>query len=137
MDFCGISETRLRELAQADRMIGKEVWAQAKYLNIFQTKPSLIQRTTIHPDDSLEEDIPSEENIAALQSYEDQDFLALVYKLFPRRSRERRVLLALMRGESKPVIAAKLGCSRQTVYNISRAAWQKLQVEAEQEAQGR
>ena len=61
----------------------------------------------------------------------------LVYKLFPRRSRERRVLLALMRGESKPVIAAKLGCSRQTVYNISRAAWQKLQVEAEQEAQGR
>ena len=47
MDFYGISETRLRELAQADRMIGKEVWAQAKYLNIFQTKPSLIQRTTI------------------------------------------------------------------------------------------
>ncbi len=38
---------RLRELAQADRMIGKEVWAQEKYLNIFQTKPSLIQRTTI------------------------------------------------------------------------------------------
>lgn len=38
---------RLRELAQADRMIGKEVWVQAKYLNIFQTKPSLIQRTTI------------------------------------------------------------------------------------------
>lgn len=38
---------RLRKLAQADRMIGKEVWAQAKYLNIFQTKPSLIQRTTI------------------------------------------------------------------------------------------
>ena len=38
---------RLRELAQADRMIGKEVWAQAKYLNIFQTKPSLIQRTTL------------------------------------------------------------------------------------------
>lgn len=38
---------RLRKLAQADRMIGKEVWAQAKYLNIFQTKPSLIQRTTV------------------------------------------------------------------------------------------
>ena len=43
----GITPERLRELAQADRMIGKEVWAQAKYLNIFQTKPSLIQRTTI------------------------------------------------------------------------------------------
>lgn len=38
---------RLRELAQADRMIGKEVWAQAKYLNVFQTKPSIIQRTTV------------------------------------------------------------------------------------------
>ena len=38
---------RLRELAQADRMIGKEVWAQAKYLYVFQTKPSLIQRRTI------------------------------------------------------------------------------------------
>ena len=38
---------RLRELAQADRMIGKEVWAQAKYLNVFQTKSSFIQRTTI------------------------------------------------------------------------------------------
>ena len=38
---------RLRELAEADRMIGKEVWAQAKYLNVFQTKSSLIQRTTI------------------------------------------------------------------------------------------
>ena len=43
----GIQTDRLRELAQADRIIGKEVWAQAKYLNIFQTKPSLIQRTTI------------------------------------------------------------------------------------------
>ena len=42
-----IQTDRLRELAQADRMIGKEDWAQAKYLNIFQTKPSLIQRTTI------------------------------------------------------------------------------------------
>ena len=38
---------RLRELAQVDRMIGKEVWAQAKYLYIFQTKPSLIQRRAI------------------------------------------------------------------------------------------
>lgn len=38
---------RLRELAQADKIIGKEVWAQAKYLNVFQTKPSLIQRRTI------------------------------------------------------------------------------------------
>lgn len=38
---------RLRELVQADRMIGKEVWAQAKYLYVFQTKPSLIQRRTI------------------------------------------------------------------------------------------
>ena len=38
---------RLAELAQADRMIGKEVWAQAKYLNVFQTKSSFIQRTTI------------------------------------------------------------------------------------------
>lgn len=39
--------SRLRELAQADRMIGKEIWAQSKYLNIFQTKLSFIQRTTI------------------------------------------------------------------------------------------
>lgn len=38
---------RLRELAEADRMIGKEVWAQAKYLNVFQTKSSFIQRKTI------------------------------------------------------------------------------------------
>lgn len=37
----------LRELVQADRMIGKEVWAQAKYLYVFQTKPSLILRRTI------------------------------------------------------------------------------------------
>ena len=46
-DTFGISVDRLHELAQADRMNGKEVWVQAKYLNIFQTKPSLIQRTTI------------------------------------------------------------------------------------------
>ena len=38
---------RIRELAQADKLIGKEVWAQAKYLYVFQTKPSLIQRRTI------------------------------------------------------------------------------------------
>ena len=38
---------RLRKLAQANRMIGEEVWAQAKYLNLFQTKPSIIQRTTV------------------------------------------------------------------------------------------
>ena len=38
---------RLRELAQANQLIGKEVWAQAKYLHAFQTKISFIQRTTI------------------------------------------------------------------------------------------
>ena len=38
---------RIRELAQADKLIGKEIWAQAKYLNIFRTKSSFIQRTTI------------------------------------------------------------------------------------------
>ena len=38
---------RLRELAQADRMIGQEVWAQEKYLKIFREKSSFIQRTTI------------------------------------------------------------------------------------------
>lgn len=38
---------RLCELAQANRMIGKEVWAQEKYLKIFREKSSLIQRTTI------------------------------------------------------------------------------------------
>lgn len=45
--FFETTPDRLRELAQANRMIGKEVWAQAKYLYIFQTKPSLIRRTTI------------------------------------------------------------------------------------------
>ena len=38
---------RLRELVEADRMIGQEVWAQEKYLKIFREKSSLIQRTTI------------------------------------------------------------------------------------------
>lgn len=38
---------RLRELAQANRMIGQEVWAQEKYLKIFREKSSLIQRATI------------------------------------------------------------------------------------------
>lgn len=48
VDACGeLPLKRIRELAQADRMIGKEVWAQAKYLNVFQTKSSFIQRTTI------------------------------------------------------------------------------------------
>ena len=38
---------RLWELAQADKIIGKKVWGQAKYLNTFPTNQSLIQRTTI------------------------------------------------------------------------------------------
>ena len=47
-DACGgLSLKRIRELAQADKMIGKKVWAQAKYLNVFQTNSSFIQRTTI------------------------------------------------------------------------------------------
>ena len=43
----GVSAARLRELAQADKLVGKEIWAQAKYLNILQKKSSFIQRTTI------------------------------------------------------------------------------------------
>ena len=43
----GIPLERIRELVEADRMIGQEVWAQEKYLKIFREKSSLIQRTTI------------------------------------------------------------------------------------------
>lgn len=38
---------RLRALVEADRMIGKEVWAQERCLKIFREKSSFIQRTTI------------------------------------------------------------------------------------------
>ena len=37
----------LRELVEADRMIGQEVWSQERYLKIFREKSSFIQRTTI------------------------------------------------------------------------------------------
>ena len=37
----------LREMVEADRMIGQEVWSQERYLKIFREKSSFIQRTTI------------------------------------------------------------------------------------------
>ena len=38
---------RLRELVQAERVIRKEIWAEARYLHIFTTKPGDVERAIV------------------------------------------------------------------------------------------
>ena len=43
----GIPLERIWELVEADRLKGKEVWAQAKYLRTFPVNPDFIESATI------------------------------------------------------------------------------------------
>lgn len=44
-DECDLD--RLRKLAQANRIVGKEIWSEARYLHLFKTKPGDIERSTV------------------------------------------------------------------------------------------
>lgn len=61
-----------------------------------------------------------------------QELKDRVCRLFPRRSRERKVLLSLIAGKDKDHIAARLGVSRSTVHRTAKAAWAKLDEEKRQ-----
>lgn len=62
-----------------------------------------------------------------------QELRERICSLFPRRSRERKVLLSLITGKDKSDIALRLGVSRSTVQRTAKAAWEKLE---EQKKQG-
>ena len=38
---------RLRQIVEASKLIGREVWAESRTLHMFRTKPRDIERTTI------------------------------------------------------------------------------------------
>lgn len=61
------------------------------------------------------------------------DILPLICSIFPRRSRERRVLMSLLAGKKKRSIAKRLGCSVRTVDRISKRAWFRIQAEKERQ----
>lgn len=67
--------------------------------------------------------------IAALTG--GSDLLPVIQALFPRRSRERRVLMSLLAGKSKRSIAERLGCSPRTVDRVGKRAWAQICAERE------
>lgn len=78
------------------------------------------------PDAQLEYDVEADTSLSELME-DDAYFHSLIRELFSRRSRERRCLELLIRGESKASIAARLGVSKRTVQRILVSAWDKLQ----------
>lgn len=82
----------------------------------------------------MDEELP--DDVAAPETDWDeetvQELKDRVCRLFPRRSRERKVLLSLIAGKDKDHIAARLGVSRSTVQRTAKAAWAKLDEEKRQ-----
>lgn len=80
------------------------------------------------------EELP--EDLAAPEEVDDetvQELRARICRLFPRRSRERKILLSLLAGKEKSDIAARLGVSRSTVQRTARRAWEVIEKEKQKE----
>lgn len=63
---------------------------------------------------------------AAEEAESAEELKERICRLFPRRSRERKILLSLLAGKKKADIALRLGISRSTVQRTARRAWEKL-----------
>ena len=83
--------------------------------------------------EGLTDDLPEDNSMAERQA-EDSAFRALLIRLFPRRSLERKVALLLLAGKTKSEVARRLHVSRVTVYRVTRRIWRRL--EQEKEGQG-
>lgn len=81
--------------------------------------------------EELPDDLAAPEEMADDETV--QELKARICRLFPRRSRERKILLSLLAGKAKDDIAARLGVSRSTVQRTARRAWERM---AEQKRQG-
>lgn len=81
--------------------------------------------------EELPDDLAAPEEMADDETV--QELKARICRLFPRRSRERKILLSLLAGKKKDAIAARLGVSRSTVQRTARRAWERM---AEQKRQG-
>ena len=75
------------------------------------------------PSEELPENLPAPEPPA---SEDTRDFRLLIFRLFPRRSLERRVALLLLDGKRKAEIARRLHVSRSTVYRAARRVWRRI-----------
>lgn len=75
------------------------------------------------PSEELPEDFPAPE---PPQEEDARAFRLLIFRIFPRRSLERRVALLLLEGKRKTEIARKLHISRSTVYRAARRVWRRI-----------
>lgn len=80
-------------------------------------------------EDELKDDVASEEPEEAESR---EELIARIRSVFPRRSREWKILYSLINGKSKSFIAQKLHVSERTVDRIAKRAAARL----EQEKQG-
>lgn len=80
------------------------------------------------------EELP--EDLSAPEEMVDEEtageLKARICRLFPRRSRERKILLSLLAGKEKEDIATRLGVSRSTVQRTARRAWERMKEEKRQ-----
>lgn len=84
-------------------------------LDCLRSRPPLYEE--------LPENLPAPEPPA---SEENRAFRLLIFRIFPRRSLERRVALLLLDGKTKAEIARRLHVSRSTVYRSARRAWRRI-----------
>lgn len=77
--------------------------------------------------EELPDDLAAPEEMADDETV--QELKARICRLFPRRSRERKILLSLLAGKEKSDIAARLGVSRSTVQRTAKQAFARLEEE--------
>ena len=58
---------------------------------------------------------------------DERDLIGAIKQAFPRGSMEREILLGLLRGQPKQVLAEKFGISRKAVTRIAAEAWRKME----------
>lgn len=80
-------------------------------------------RSRPSPYEELPEDFPAPDPPI---SEENRAFRLLIFRIFPRRSLERRVALLLLDGKTKAEIARRLHVSRSTVYRSARRVWRRI-----------
>lgn len=83
-------------------------------------------RKSRRQEDELTDDVPAEE---IPDDETKEELVQRVKSLFPRRSRERRVILSIINGKDKRSIAKRMGVSERTVDRIARKAAERMQKE--------
>lgn len=86
-------------------------------------------RRKVPKEDELTDDLAGEQ---PPDEESTEELLKRICAIFPRRSRERKVLVSMLHGKDKKAIARRLGVSERTVDRAARRAMERLNKEKQE-----